>query len=117
MVSEHTPGPWKFEPYRFGWGQIQTFDGVEIAAVRKEDSYGETLPWQFNGTLLAAAPESHAVNVALVAWDTWRFGPTPETARLLREALTAIGYTGGLNASLGGIVDAARAAIAKAEGR
>jgi hypothetical protein len=67
--------------------------------------------------LIAAAPDSHAVNVALLAWDRWRWEGSTENARLLREAVTAIGYTGALAASMGGIVDAARAAIAKAEGK
>ena len=67
-MTKHTPGPWRYEPWR-GDGRFICADTpkgqVELATVHSQSEYVARLPELANARLMAAAPKLLEAVVAL----------------------------------------------------
>ena len=131
MSAQHTPGPWRVDP--FHPGDIQSLSGIEIAMAYRQEDRGARFDFPMNAPfppepvsranvrLMAAAPDLLAACSAFVEWlDSDVKGPVyPDgLARDTHpngEAIWSEWWA--LQHELcGRAVDEARAAIAKAKG-
>lgn len=102
MSAKHTPGPWRVDPnYN---RDVQDANGCEVGAALCVTDIGEK--WTISGRITASREEG-AANARLIA-------SAPELLAALREMVADVDGGGSVSPYS---VDAARAAIAKAEGR
>lgn len=100
MNTQHTPGPWMiFDDGDIGSASVRTPDTTVVrSGTVKGQTIGEAMS---NARLIAAAPELLAALRAISAMD----------------AITTVGSDSQVRDYLYAAVNAARAAIAKAEGK